>query len=325
MKILNLKKVTILPLAIAFCTVFMSADLLAQWNVSNGTITTVNDRVGIGTSSPDAGTQLNVVKPSALTYGQANTIDGQFQVSGSTSVGHARSRLAGGTAWGAVGTLYGASAWTSGVSKLRANYANKTAYATGGIFSTNLSNAQIYAVANSTMRVAGTWSRLGGTISSFPTSNPNAIAAGVIAEDLINKTYTYAGYFVGKGHFTDNVSIGSTDIPSGYKLSVDGKVIAEEVKVELSQNWPDYVFDEENFSPMSIEEKQAFTERNKHLPSFAPEAEMKETGIVIGDNITNTVKELEEAYLYIYQLNDLLKEQQTQIETMNLKLNELSK
>lgn len=128
------------------------------------------------------------------------------------------------------------------------------------------------------------------------------------------------------------IDVDVDDIPANYKLAVDGSIIAEEVKVQLNQDWPDYVFDKENYAPMSIEEKEAFTQENKHLPSFAPEAEMNKIGIVIGDNITNAVKELEEAYLYIYQLNDLLKEQQvqlkqqqSQIETMNSKLNELSK
>ncbi len=34
----------------------------------------------------------------------------------------------------------------------------------------------------------------------------------------------------------------TTSIPSAYKLAVDGKIIAEEVKVMDSGSWPDYVF-----------------------------------------------------------------------------------
>ena len=40
-----------------------------------------------------------------------------------------------------------------------------------------------------------------------------------------------------------NVSIGSNGkIATGYLLSVVGKVMAEEVRVELNGTWPDYVF-----------------------------------------------------------------------------------
>ena len=39
-----------------------------------------------------------------------------------------------------------------------------------------------------------------------------------------------------------NVGIGTTSIPSGYRLAVDGNAICEEVWVKNSTNWPDYVF-----------------------------------------------------------------------------------
>jgi hypothetical protein len=48
-----------------------------------------------------------------------------------------------------------------------------------------------------------------------------------------------------KLHIVGNVLIGSGTPASGYMLSVNGKVISEEVRVELDATWPDYVFDEE--------------------------------------------------------------------------------
>ncbi len=122
----------------------------------------------------------------------------------------------------------------------------------------------------------------------------------------------------------NGLGVGTSDIPAGYKLAVDGKVIAEEVKVQMSDFWDD-VFETETYDLMPLEEKEDYTQTNKHLPSFAPEAEIVAEGMEIGEGIANTVKELEEAYLYIYQLNDLLKKQQTQIEELSVKVNELSK
>jgi len=107
------------------------------------------------------------------------------------------------------------------------------------------------------------------------------------------------------------VSIGTTAVPPGYLLSVDGKIIAEEMRVKPSNFW-DEVF-ESDYDLMSLEEKQSFTETNKHLPSFAPESEIVDEGMDVGKSFADVAKELEEAYLYIYQLNDKMKALEAQI------------
>ncbi|MBL0281569.1 MAG: hypothetical protein IPQ11_14715 [Bacteroidetes bacterium] len=62
-------------------------------------------------------------------------------------------------------------------------------------------------------------------------------------------------------------------VSAGYKMSVDGKFIWEEVKVQLSADWADYVF-EENYNLMSIDEVAKFIATNKHFQySFADELE----------------------------------------------------
>jgi len=107
------------------------------------------------------------------------------------------------------------------------------------------------------------------------------------------------------------VSIGATVVPTGYLLSVDGKIIATEMRVKPSNFW-DEVF-ESDYDLMSIEEKQKFTKTNKHLPSFAPESEIVDKGMDVGKSFADVAKELEEAYLYIYQLNDKMKALEAQI------------
>jgi len=111
------------------------------------------------------------------------------------------------------------------------------------------------------------------------------------------------------------VSIGTTAVPAGYLLSVDGKVIAEEMRVKPSNFW-DEVF-EVDYDLMSIEEKQKFTETNKHLPSFAPESEIVDEGMEVGKSFADVAKELEEAYLYIYQLNDKMKKLEAQLSKLS--------
>jgi len=110
------------------------------------------------------------------------------------------------------------------------------------------------------------------------------------------------------------VGIDAATVPSGYKFAVGGKIIAEEMRVKPSNFW-DEVF-EKDYDLMSIEEKQKFTETNKHLPSFAPESEIVDEGMEVGKSFADVAKELEEAYLYIYQLNDTVKELQKQMEEL---------
>ena len=70
-----------------------------------------------------------------------------------------------------------------------------------------------------------------GIYTQAPTMNPSPT------------TKSWALYSLGNNYFSGNVFIGSTTGVNGYKLSVDGKMICEEVKVQLSTDWPDYVFE----------------------------------------------------------------------------------
>jgi len=69
----------------------------------------------------------------------------------------------------------------------------------------------------------------------------------------------YGGLFAGSGgfgsgnallvagdsHLLGFTGIGTTNVSSGVRLAVDGKVLCEEVEVQLSQDWPDYVFEDD--------------------------------------------------------------------------------
>jgi hypothetical protein len=64
------------------------------------------------------------------------------------------------------------------------------------------------------------------------------------------------------------IAIGSinTNAPN-YKLTVSGKVICEESKVELYECWPDYVFADE-YQLQPLHELKSFIDANHHLPIF---------------------------------------------------------
>jgi hypothetical protein len=77
-----------------------------------------------------------------------------------------------------------------------------------------------------------------------------------------------------------NVGVGTPD-PKGYKLAVNGKVRAQEIKVEAA-NWPDYVFAKDYVLP-SLKETEKHIQDNGHLPGIPSAAEVKSNGMDLGE------------------------------------------
>ena len=98
-----------------------------------------------------------------------------------------------------------------------------------------------------------------------------------------------------------NVGIGTFSIPSTYKLAVDGKILAEEVKVALSTGWPDYVF-AKGYKRMPLQDLKSFIEENHHLPNIPSQKEIKEAGgISVGEMNAKLLEKLEELTLYLIE------------------------
>ncbi len=92
-----------------------------------------------------------------------------------------------------------------------------------------------------------------------------------------------------------NVGIGTTS--PDEKLTVKGKIHAEEVKVDLSVPGPDYVF-EQDYDLTSLKDLEAFIKANKHLPEVPSAKEMEEQGIDLGVMNMLLLKKIEELTLY---------------------------
>ncbi|MGN7787307.1 hypothetical protein ACTJIJ_22425 [Niabella sp. 22666] len=96
------------------------------------------------------------------------------------------------------------------------------------------------------------------------------------------------------------VGIG-TAVPK-EKLSVNGKIRAQEIKVEADNgtNWPDYVFDPSYQLP-ALPELEKFIRDHRHLPGIPSAKQVKENGIALGENQAALLKKIEEQALYIIQ------------------------
>ncbi len=101
---------------------------------------------------------------------------------------------------------------------------------------------------------------------------------------------------------TGNVAVGVTTVPAGYKMAIDGKLITEEVKVQISANWPDYVFKEDYLLP-SLEEVQKHIREKGHLPNIPSAKEVERNGLELGEMNKLLLEKIEELTLYILRMD----------------------
>lgn len=100
--------------------------------------------------------------------------------------------------------------------------------------------------------------------------------------------------------YTGDVAIGTSSVPTGYKMAIDGKLITEEVKVQLSGNWPDYIFKEDYDLP-TLEEIQKHIKEKGHLPNIPSAKEVKVNGIELGEMNKLLLEKIEQMMLLMIQ------------------------
>ena len=140
--------------------------------------------------------------------------------------------------------------------------------------------------------------RANGSDLLLATNSGNATGKVVLRTNGVGRVWVDA---------TGNVSIGSSaKVASGYLLSVVGKVMAEEVRVELNGTWPDYVF-AKDYKLMPLQNLKQYVMENNHLPEVPAAEEMKD-GIEVGKMNKMLMQKVEELTLYIIQLNEEVQE-----------------
>jgi len=113
-----------------------------------------------------------------------------------------------------------------------------------------------------------------------------------------------------------NIGIGTSNFTDGadtYRLSVKGKVRAEEVKVY--NTWADYVF-HPNYALPSLTEVENYIAKNGHLKNVPSAKEITQNGLELGEMAKIQQEKIEELTLYLIQQNKEIEELKAQMKLL---------
>ncbi len=113
------------------------------------------------------------------------------------------------------------------------------------------------------------------------------------------------------GVFTGNMAIGSV-FATGYKLSVSGKIICEELRVNAVADWPDYVFGKQ-YKLMSLHDLDLYIQTNGHLPNVPSAGEVNKSGVDVGEMQRLMMEKIEELSLYVIRQQKQIDELEKQL------------
>jgi hypothetical protein len=102
--------------------------------------------------------------------------------------------------------------------------------------------------------------------------------------------------------FFNGGSVGIGTTTPDQKLTVKGKIHAEEVIVDLNVPVADYVF-AKDYSLMPLHKVEQYVHQNSHLPDIPSATEIKEQGLSMGEMQNKLLKKIEELTLYVIEQN----------------------
>jgi hypothetical protein len=119
-----------------------------------------------------------------------------------------------------------------------------------------------------------------------------------------------------------NVGIGTSNPDPNYKLSVYGKIKAQELYL-ITTGWSDFVFSKD-YKLRSLHEVERHIKEKGHLPDIPSEKEVVANGIAVVDMQAKLLQKIEELTLYVIEQSKINEEQKKEIEALKEKLSAVS-
>ena len=111
-----------------------------------------------------------------------------------------------------------------------------------------------------------------------------------------------------------NVNIGDA-LPTthpDYKLSVQGKLVAQSLYVTNPTTWADFVF-EPSYEPMALPTLESYLKKNRHLPYIPSAKEVEANGYNVAEMDAKLLQTVEELTLQVIALSKQVSAMQTQM------------
>lgn len=128
----------------------------------------------------------------------------------------------------------------------------------------------------------------------------------------LNNNFSSDQSINGTVNITESLGIGTPGSDS-WKLAVNGKIRAKEIKVETG--WADFVFYDTYMLP-SLEEVEDHIKKKGHLKNIPSAEEVEKNGILLGEMNAKLLQKIEELTLYLIQQNKEMKVLKERIKTL---------
>jgi len=136
-----------------------------------------------------------------------------------------------------------------------------------------------------------------GAMGAFPENNATSANGNLAFYIRQNQSIVEAVRIDSKG----NMGIGT--IAPDERLTVKGKIHAQEIRVDLDGPLvPDYVF-AEDYKLKTLKEVEDYIKQNNHLPEIPSAREVEKNGLMLAEMNMNLLKKIEEMTLYIIEQN----------------------
>lgn len=274
----------------------------AQWTTGSDIYSTNPGSVGIGTSTPISKLDVN---------GNGN-FTGSLQI-GNAKVNSNTTKLFLNNTWGD-GKNWALSSGENGVTEQGFHIYNWTDNPGLPLFSIgNTGSTVIRGAAGPTL-----------TLEKNSNNFPALIFQGATSQAIIEAGDSFMTAYIGGDRRLTILANGNTGIGTNNpieKLSVNGKIRAQEIKVETA-NWPDYVF-KPSYDLRPLAEIKAYVDANQHLPEVPSAQEIAKDGVSLGQINALLLKKIEELTLYLIEKDSQLDKQNEKLDKQQKQISEI--